>query len=653
MPMMLANCLSLGSAQRGAARAPEDWRLPVTQTTRSGGADASSFQTAQASAAAKTRPSWTINSAATDWIAWQITPAIATSGILSFAGASVGTPTVEISSDSTDGSDGTWASLGYVDHYPTGSDVGGSGSGRRQHCVIAAGAAGRWVRLTIAAGGSARTVAPLLHLVPASGPWDAHVAFGASREDQGMGSTAMETSIIAAFPNRDPIVFNYALSSQTVDGLAGIVDDLVTAYEGVTAYATLGSILGNDITADRAYDGAEKAALDADIDTIVETLQAAGMSVGFGNTSYRAYTGAPVVTPDSQAGGSLEYNDNVTHPKILEHTTASYDGSLGRARIDEYLLTLKYRSLLADQVHGTAGQYTEVRAMWVDSWYRYLYTGSWGTSQVEQRVAAAEATPTEALYNEGDYAVSALTASSAKTALEARLAVVYPLALLDTADDLITAAEASRLQADIDTAQTALDAAETAGADPSTVSDYQDRIDAIVPLVGITVKIGHGGTGAVAGWNRSAAITVGVAIADLLDDTGASTGWGYEITNAATSTTTGMTGVAGGFWVPDDILVNGILDTANSIVFKLTGLNDAKLYNLKLMPSRSSSPVRAVKYTVNGAVQADIEAAGNLTVYATVNDVVPVSGEITVTVARGTGSSFTLHNASSITQHDP
>ena len=622
---------------------PADWRMPATVATSSGlTGSQSALAAAQAAASSKSRPSVTIASGATEYIEWTVQSS--GTAILSWLGQSAGTASV-----AKNGAD-----QGFAVVAPSGSDIDGvSGIGGRRQFWSGTVAVGDVIRLTIAAGAAARTVYPLLHLKPASGPWDAHVVFGASREAYAFGSKLMEDDIIAADATRDPIIFNYAVAGQVVSFVATNAQTAAPIYSGVARYALLGNIIGNNVSGARPYTSGQKSALDASIATITSALS--GYTIGFANTSYRSYyVTAPVVTsglggvPTAQENGSAPYNDAVVHPAIASYAPASYDASLQRARIDDYLAILYNRGSLTDEIHGAEAA---ERALWVATWFTYVRTGNWGTSQIEQRVAGAEATAsTKATaltnYNEAVYAMAALASTSAKTALQARLNAIYPTVLFYEAVRLIDLAAASGTQAAKDTAQTALNAASTAGysggTSPNTIAAQQARIDAIViASYDQIVQVGFGATTGVTGWNRIApAAATGSIATDLLTSAGASTGIGLNVTDAGTgnSANTGLTSAVPE--IPTTILAATWAETGNGITFEITGLTVGRLYTLWLMPSRSTGTASTTQFVVNGTARgAAVANNNNVSDYRVVTDVAPdAGGKITVRAQRGTGS---------------
>lgn len=633
----------IGTPGGGAAAVPPgDWRMPAAVAVSSGlSASGAALSAGSATAAAKTRPSFAVASGGTEYVEWTVQEA--GTALLSWLGMSSGTAAV-----TKNGAD-----LGFAPAFPAGSDADGSNgpTGRRQFIKVPV-IVGDVLRLTLAAGAAARTIYPLLHKIPATGPWDAHLVIGASREDNGMGSKDVEDLVIAMFPTHDPVVFNYAKSGATLDEINTYATTFAPLYAGAAFYAVVGNIIGNVVTANAPYTSSQKAALDATIATLMGKLT--GYTIAMGNTSYRAYAG---VTPQDQSGGSLPYNDNVIHPAIATYAPAYYDNALQRARVDEYLAILYARGSLSDSTHGAG---VAQRENWRDSHFAYVYSGSWTgiKTQTETRVAAAEAVATNkatalTTYNEASYAVSALAATSGKTAYQARLSAIYPTVLFYEAVRLVDVAVTSSASGDKATAQTALNNAAAEGYSgstaPNTIAAQQARLDAIVVAsFDQVVKIGHGGSTAVTGWNRTTSIALGVAIANLNNDAGAATGIGLEVTDAPSgvSNNTGM--VSAVPEIPDAILANAWADITNSMAFKFTGLDPAKTYDLVLMPCRSTATVSSTKYTVQGVVRTpDIPNNNNQSTTLVIAGITPnASGEITVIAARGAGSSYCYHTAS-------
>ena len=629
---MIGVGLSITGIRRGGGDAPPlpvwapppaNWRMPATVAT-SVGASASALTSASASASAKSRPA--VVAVADDWIEWTV--GAAGSALLSWITT---TDAVAITRNGE--------AVTYAPAFPAGSTA----ADRRQFVRVTV-AAGDKLRLTM---GAAATIRPLLHLMPDTGSWDAHLVIGASREVQGLRSLDLEAVITARWADRDPLIFNYSRSGATLQDILPLAAVAGPHYAGVAHWALIGSVIGNNITNARPYAAGQKSALDAGLETLMGHLS--GYQLAIGNTSWRNYAD---VSPDAQGNGSLPYNDAVIHPAILQYAPDYYDASLQRARVDEYLAVLYERGSLSDAAHGAV---VAQRAIWRDSHFAWVYTGSWGAlvSQAEARVAAAEAVASsmaQALpaYNEASHALAAIAPTApARPALAARLAAIYPTAMQSDANRLVTVAEASGTQLDKDAAQVAVNAASSAGAN---VTALQSRLDAIVILsFDQVIRINHGAATGPAGWNSTAAIALGVAVADLLTEAGASTGIGMEITNAATGVNTNTGLISAVAEIPSAVLASVTADTSNSFAFHLTGLDPARRYDLILMPSRSTTTSSAtfVRYSVQGVVQSpEIDPKSNVSVTLTVPNVAPdAEGRIAIIAARGTGASYAYHTA--------
>jgi hypothetical protein len=636
-----------GGVASGSAPPAMDWRMPATVTTSAGlSAYGAALTASQAAVDSKTRPSFVVLAGNTDYVEWEVEEdGIA---LLSWLGQS---GTVTITKNTVDQS--------YAEVFPSGSSTfGDQASGGRRQFMRMTVVDGDLIRMTVVAGAADRTLWPLLHNIPASGAYDSHIVFGASREADGLMSKVIEDIVIAADATRDPLVFNYAKSGASfgsggLDSIEALIETAAPIYSPVAHYCILGSIIGGNVSALRPYDSTDKTTLDPLLQGAIDDLS--DFVIGWANTSYRAYL-SPDVTPTNQADGSLPFNDNIIHPLIAANVPDCYDSALGRSRIDEYLTVLYNRASLTDQVHGA---YPSVRDLWAATWFVRVKNGSWAgiTSQAETRVAAAEAAATTkatalSAYNEATYAMTALATSTAKTAFEARLAAIYPTVLFYEAVRLIDAAESSATSEAKATAQTALDAAETAGyvdaADPNNIAFQQARIDAIVVAsFDQIIKVGFGSTTAVTGWNRTNSLSTGTAIADMNDDGGSATGVGLDITNAATNNSVNSGLVSEFDDIPDAILLSTWTDTSNSMGLTITGLDPLKLYDISVTASRSSGIVSSTRFSLNGVeLTPDISAGMNVSVIAAGTDVAPDgSGEITVLAARAPGSSYAYFTA--------
>ena len=621
--------------------APTDWRMPASVSTSSGLSGAqSALASAQDTAASKSRPSVNVTDGATEYIEWTVSEA--GEALLSFIPRST-TGTFTVTLDGVDQS--------FVKAIPGGT----SEQDRRQAQVMTV-TAGQTIRLTVSASGGACAIEPLLHLIPVEGPWDAHLLIGPSTLQDGYKSSQMEASIIAAFATRDPVCFNYARTGYTIAQIDGITDQALVHFGSAARYAWCSDLLANDIAND-APDAAKIASRTASMTSIFDKLEGAGLIVGMGSNRYVKFSGNAV--PAIQTTGAKPYDTAITFPFIQSRIPYCWNGSIARPHSDKYLLGLYYRADYADYIHSGTTQYGRERAHDVDSWFRYLYTGSWShTAEIERIVALAETASTvEATaltaYTEGDYAVIGLDAGTPKNAYRARLDAIYPTVLFFEAKRLIAIAELSTSPADKATAQAALDAAETAGyidaASPNTIAEQQARIDAIVAAsFDQILRIDFGGNVESTGWNNivpTGNITTPTSY-PLVDDTGAATDADYTI-ELFYLTGASDTGFATGSQIEEfpDPRLGRRLVTSNGAGLngKFTGLVPGRTYDLVAVATGVNSVNRRTGLQVNGTLIPGDMSDLNLTTtpWRVSGIVADANGEIDVDFVRGTGSTYT------------
>ncbi|WP_334656724.1 hypothetical protein [Sphingomonas panaciterrae] len=616
---------------------PADWRMPATVTTSAGLAGSQpALQAAQQSAASKSRPSVTVPTSTTEWIEWQVA-ASSTYLSLSFMGGNNGTVTVAV-----DGVD-----QGYTPQFPP--DHASGPSGKRQGIAIPPGAA-RTIRLTCVAGAADRSIAPLLHQMPARGPADSYVVNGASREDQGLKSAEFEAAIIAAYPGRDPIVFNWARSGQTADYVAAAAPSAIALYRHISSYALVGSILGNNITGGRPYQEGYQAPLTAYYDAIGQAYSDAGIRLALSNTSYRAYSG---VTPETQVGGSREYNDAVVHPMILKWSPRFYDAALLRAKGDEYVTVMRARSTLTDSTHGA--EVAQRKAL-LEGVFPVIY-GAPFVSQAERLVAALEAEPTGVNDNEALYALTAMVPSAGRNALVARYAVAHRRMLYADALAATQNAEAAKTQAAKDAATAAVQAARAGGYTPASNLDALDaRIAAIVIVAAIVIGVNFKTDTDVPGWNNVSRSDPGLStlgaiiIADLIDDKGQKTGFRLELVASSgalsTTNTLGAQGAPAGAPFPDAVLLRGMFaSAATSRTFRISSDRANWRASQQGISSTTRSSTSTTHYDVPGRTRQTLSARGNVSDYAHFLEVEPEAFEeagktrhgVNLAVSRGSG----------------
>ena len=510
--------------------------------------------------------------------------------------------------------------------------------------------AGDVLRATWTAGGSTRTLHPLLHKRPDTGPWDAHLFIGASREDD-QPNLAWEEDIIAAHPGRDPVIFVDGQSGGNVQGIARAAPARAAQYAGMAHYVLGGTLIGNNVTAGRPYDGAEHATITDALDTIRAAY--GDFAFAMSNTSYRQYRTTPAVTPANQQDGSAPYNDAIIHPWIAANLPELYDPAIKRSRVDEYLEVLFDRNALIDGIHGA---YPGVRALWADSWFRYVYTGAWGPSQIERRVADAEvkahdtsaAARAKTAHEEAGFALAALEPTDAKAEYAGRLAAIAGVVLRKIADAATAHAEAVGTQAAKDAAQSAIDAAAAEGAD---ISALQTRLDAVTvdqtSQVQI-IRIQSGGGTQAPGFNlaNEHATGEGVHVADLKDIEGNETGIVYRYRDGPEpgpqtwlGTVSQAAGVSQIAWLPDTVTARGVYGRLTGLTpiarSQLTNIPAGKVCDIEFYGTRSGSAGRNTVFGVNGTALPQIDVANNYARVARAVGVAPDGGVVTLSVTTG------------------
>lgn len=130
--------------------------------------------------------------------------------------------------------------------------------------------------------------------------------------------------------------------------------------------------------------------------------------------------------------------------------------------------------------------------------------------------------------------------------------------------------------------------------------------------------------------------TVGSSLSNITDILGRNTDWAISITTAFTVGATN--GDQTGSKFPPDVISRVLPAAAGSPgAFRISGLNNAKQYTIKLLASRSGiTGPRMTKFTIDGVSQ-EIDAALNTQNLAIYTNITPVSGNIDVTVEAGSG----------------
>ncbi|GLK88329.1 hypothetical protein [Pseudomonas turukhanskensis] len=397
----------------------KNWRLPISAAVDSLG-DTTLQTSLVNSAAALSFPSYTVATGTTRTVTQDIEAVTSPGALLYFIFDQVVTPTAQRSFDGGT----TWQDLTFNISSYQGGDIT-TAVKRGQMIEIPAGAASK-VRLSVAnASGSLATVYLKMHQRPAIGKADAWVHHGASLEST-MPSLQMIQAWRAAFPDFDPIFFNWAQSSQSGARVKALVDDSITRIPWVHNY--LFDIGGNDVTSGRPY--VQGVTTLPSFGQALDAINAAGHLALPCNISYRNYTGAPAVNGGAnQENGSAPYNVNIIIPTMLQKTPWAVDPVLGIARLDWYNAVMVNRELLSDDVHHSdAMRATVTIPLYADVYARYVYTGAWPLGFMEQQVAKVETLKVDKDYSRAVEMFTFTPDSAGKAALLARLnaALVLP-----------------------------------------------------------------------------------------------------------------------------------------------------------------------------------------------------------------------------------
>jgi hypothetical protein len=403
-----------------------DWRLPITQATS---AD-STFNSALV-ASNNTNKTWPSRSLA---IATHVIPikvdAVAAPGALlnylittnngSF------TITAEESYDSTNGTDGTWATIAS----PTYKAAGLTATNKGQMIRLASGAA-RWVRLTIVMSGATGVLFLKAHQRPATGRAFIYGQVGASKESLGLLTRDLWLELTKQYPGADPVILDYSNGGVTAPTIKSNLDLLLSEIPEVR-YVYTGQVGGNDVTANRPYSTASQSSkndLTTNYNAVIAAINnAPSVYGGFVTLDYRNYNSAPLVNGTlNQENGSKPYNENLFIPLIQAGAPDQYDTSRGVPFLHPYSCAVQKPWLISDDgSHETTVGFAVLRREIVRSWFARLLSGSYPAKPFETLlVERAEATGSYVDKTAASNAVAALPGtSSVKTALTNRLAAI-------------------------------------------------------------------------------------------------------------------------------------------------------------------------------------------------------------------------------------
>jgi len=191
-------------------------------------------------------------------------------------------------------------------------------------------------------------------------------------------------------------------------------------------------------------------------------------------------------------------------------------------------------------------------------------------------------------------------------------------------------------------------------------TELQSRIDAVTVIPdSVNVKIDLGASTATypmaTPWNNlqyatSTVIPAGYGIANLLSMTSQSTGFSIYVTSQFTQAGSNGASDNGTLLYPYPAHRDSFQTAITTYgVLTLSGLNDAKLYDVKLYASRASI-TSVQKYTVNGVIKTQ-DIKDNRTVTTDFLNVSPISGTITIRVEGNTASTVGHLSIIDLTEH--
>jgi hypothetical protein len=261
-------------------------------------------------------------------------------------------------------------------------------------------------------------------------------------------------------------------------------------------------------------------------------------------------------------------------------------------------------------------------------------------------------------YDKASYKINHKSLGNGNVLVNIEYMPTYESALFRRLNSLVVVerAEATRLQADKDTAQTAVNLL--------LVGNYratlQNRVNAISIIPdSTTVKIDLGSNLATypmtSPWNNlkyapSTVVPVGYGLSNLLSITSVATPWGISVT--AQFSNIGAQGASdnGTLIYPYPAHRDSFQTAAGTYgELTITGLDNSKLYDVKLYASRASI-TSVQKWTVNGTVKTQ-DIKDNRTVTTDFLNVVPVNGTVVIRVEGNTGSTVGNLSIIEMTEH--
>lgn len=408
----LALAMMTGPVTPPVSNAPQQaWRLPINSVVDSQGD--TTLQTAFVnSAAALSFPSYTIANGATRSMTFDLPAVAAPGGLIYFIYDQVVTITAEVS---TDGGT-TWTALPYSSLAWNGAAQANIAR-RGQQVALEAGPA-RKVRFTMVNNsGYLNTTYLKIHQRPATGKADAWVLHGASLEDA-MGSIELYNEWKKQFPSSDPVWFSFSQGGQTSNRIRALVDQSIAQIPWVPYY--LYDVGGNDVTGGRPY--VEGSTTLPNFAITINNIKAAGCIPLICSISYRNYVDPNAVDGvNHPENGSLPYDLNLIYPVVASLSPENLHPVYQTTHMDAYSIVLRYRELLADQVHFTdslrLNQWIPEHA---NTAARFIYTNTWPVHYAERFVIEVE-NRTSTDYQRCIEVLDGLPATAGRAALYARM----------------------------------------------------------------------------------------------------------------------------------------------------------------------------------------------------------------------------------------
>jgi lysophospholipase L1-like esterase len=227
------------------------------------------------------------------------------------------------------------------------------------------------VRLKFAGGGAGSLKIWNLGLyAPAPGKRnDYWLALGASIQNQSMRQSRFNPQVTRRFPKADPVLFNLAVRGWSSADLLGNLPAMLEQHPHA-GYALI-HIGGNDVSTSRPHDGGA-GELAANLESILDALDSAGIVPILSRLSYRRYRGDNPVPPDDN--GSGPYVTQIYDPLCSRRTPDFVDAATGNCAADFYTWFRNHpEELAADGIHLNVRGEESWSREWVRVALSYVY----------------------------------------------------------------------------------------------------------------------------------------------------------------------------------------------------------------------------------------------------------------------------------------